>query len=71
MIYFRRLLFLISTLIVNILGFSLIPVVLILTPIYFFFDYILNGDDTQPDYFIKLVLSFFEDLSSYINKIER
>ena len=60
----------ILTLVVNILGFSLIPVVFILTPIYFFFDYILNGDAAQPDDFIHLVLEFFENLSFYINKIE-
>jgi hypothetical protein len=70
MIYFKRLLFLILSLVVNILGFSLIPVFLILTPIYFFFNYILNGDDAQPDEFIDLVLTFFENLSKYINKIE-
>lgn len=70
MIYFRRLLFLILVLIVNILGVLLIPVFLVLTPIYFFFNYILNGDEAQLDDFINLVSEFSENLSKYINKIE-
>lgn len=70
MIYFRRLLFLILVLIVNILGVLLIPVFLVLTPIYFFFNYILNRDEAQLDDFINLVSEFSENISEYINKIE-
>ena len=70
MIYFKRLLFLMLSTIICIFGFSLLPIVMILTPIYYCFSYIINGSDARFDELADLALLLLNKLFSFIGKIE-
>ena len=70
MIYIKRLLFLILLIIVNILGMLSVPIMILLTPIVYCFNYILNGDNAHPCDFIDYIVKHFHRIKEYIDKIE-
>lgn len=70
MIYIKRILFLILLIIVNILVMLSMPIIILLTPIVYCFNYILNGDNAHPGDFIGYIEKCYDRIKEYIDKIK-
>jgi len=70
MIYLKRLLYLILAPIIYIFGFSLLPLSILLSPIYYCFNYIINGSDARFDELVDLVFLLLDPVFNFIKKIE-